>query len=176
MAQPAIGGGSWPRRLTRTDPERMTTRARVLVLIVAFRNFALGACLLATPGRFTSISYDVIRSLPWPVWAWMMLATGVACAAAAISMDELTARVGVGASATISLVWAAGFGMAVCGTGASPAGVIVWASLAAKDFLIVSYPMASPFEPIIRRVFRVLDLDSAGDGDVVGDMPPPRKR
>lgn len=134
----------------------MTTRARVLVTIVAARNLLLGASLLLVPGRFSSNSYNVISSVPWAVWGVVMLAVAVLCTAAAITMDELTARVGVGASATLSLVWAVGFAAATFEhagqPAASPAGVIIWASLTAKDFLIVSYPMASPFEPIIDRI------------------------
>jgi hypothetical protein len=135
----------------------MTTRARFLVTIVAARNLLLGSSLLLVPGRFTSNSYNVISSVPWAAWGIIMLVVAVVCAAAAITMDELIARVGVGASATLSLVWAVGFAAATFAPGqgqaaASPAGVIVWASLTAKDFLIVSYPMASPFEPIIDRI------------------------
>lgn len=138
-----------------TNPILMTTRARFLVMIVAARNLLLGASLLLVPERFTSNSYAVISSVPWAAWGVMMLAVAIVSAASAITMDELTARIAVGASATLSLVWAVGFAIAAAAPGwpaASPAGVIIWASLTAKDFLIVSYPMASPFEPIIDRV------------------------
>jgi hypothetical protein len=154
-----------------TDPVLMTTRARILVLIVAFRNFTLGAAILAMQDRFTSNSYDVIRSVPWPLWGWSMIVVGVLCTAAALSMDELTARVGVGLSATVSLVWAVGFTCATFGEfHASPAGPIVWASLTAKDFLICSYPMASPFEPIIRRALIALVPGLRADGGAGGDL------
>lgn len=139
----------------QTDPILMTTRARFLVTIVAARNLLLGASLLFVPERFSSNSYAVISCVPWAAWGVVMLAVAVVAAAAAITMDELVARVGVGASATLSLVWAVGFGAAAMvptGRPASPAGVIIWASLTAKDFLICSYPMASPFEPIIDRI------------------------
>lgn len=159
---PDAGSARPPRRARAlewaapaTDPVLMTARARFLVVIVAARNLALGASLLLLPERFTSNSYAVISSLPWAVWGVGMLVVGVVCVAAAITMDELTARVGVGLSATVSLVWAVGFALATLPGDhppASPAGVIVWASLTAKDFLIVSYPMASPFEPIINRI------------------------
>lgn len=138
-----------------TNPVLMTTRARFLVTIVAARNLLLGAALLLVPERFTSTSYSVISCMPWTAWGVIMLAVAVMSAAAAITMDELIARVAVGASATLSLVWAVGFAIAAAAPGwpaASPAGVIVWASLTAKDFLICSYPMASPFEPIIDRI------------------------
>jgi hypothetical protein len=95
----------------------MTTRARFLVTIVAARNLLLGSSLLLVPGRFTSNSYNVISSVPWAAWGIVMLVVAVVCAAAAITMDELIARVGVGASATLSLVWAVGFAAATFAPG-----------------------------------------------------------
>lgn len=153
--EPAAHRPRLPPVLPASDPVLMTLRARIFVSIVAARNIALGLTLILMTDRYSSPSYDVIERVPMQTWGVITVGIGVVCAAAAASMSEALARFGVGLAATASLMWAVGFAAALSQVpGASPAGVIVWSSLTLKDYLICAYPMASPFEPIVRRLSR----------------------
>ena len=140
--------------LIATDPIRMSLRARVYLGIVAVQCFVMGGFFLFEPSWFVSSSYDQIRDVaPLPVWSFAFLIAGAICAAAAHFMDEHVARYGLMLTAVLECIWVGGFIAAwFAGSLQSPLGPLVWGVLLARDLVILSQPLCTPFEDIIRRI------------------------
>lgn len=138
----------------RHEPEVMTGRARVYLVIAALRHMLIGLCCVLVPETFQSSSFDPLRAiLPLRVWGFAFLAAAFVCTVAAIRRSEHLARLGLIMSGTTSAVWATGFLLAwVSGDLSSPTGPIIWWAVTLKDFVVCSQPMRSPFEPLVRAV------------------------
>jgi hypothetical protein len=158
------------RGLLHTEPERMTTRARLFMTVVALRNGAIGASLLLAQRQYgaPNAAFSLVRNaMPIPVWGALMVAIGLTAAYSAVVMSRRWATWAIGLSATISGTWMACFAMQygiLAGTagGMSPMLPILWGALTAKDLVIAAQPMRSPFEPLIQRL---LHEGPGPDGD-----------
>lgn len=149
-------------RILHSAPERMTTRARVFLLVVAGRNTAIGISLLLAGRQYgaPNVSFELVRSaMPIPVWGILMVAIGSVAGYSAAAASRGWATWAIALSATISGTWATCLGIQFIQTMHIPGGMapmlpVLWAALTAKDLVIAWQPMRSPFEPWIQRLLR----------------------
>ncbi|NUP03547.1 MAG: hypothetical protein HOW59_37055 [Nonomuraea sp.] len=140
-----------PERLL-TAANDMTARARWYLGIASVRHILVGGFALAAPESFRSTSFLPILSAA-PLWLWGLIFLGIACAYAAISKHEPTARLGMAWSATSTLLVGVGLLLAVFTHQlSSPTGPIVWLAIALKDFVVCAQPIRSPFEGLAERL------------------------
>jgi hypothetical protein len=162
-----------PRRPARgvlqSEPERMTTRARVFMAVVATRNIVVGLSLLLAQKQYgePNLAFGVVRAvMPIPVWGIAMVAIGILAGCSAAALLRPWATWAIALSATISGTWCMCLSiqfvqvLQVAG-GLSPMLPVLWGALTAKDLVIAWQPMRSPFEPVIRRLLSDSDSDEA---------------
>lgn len=158
-------------RLLHSEPERMTTRARVFMAVVAGRNIAIGVSLLLAQKQYgpPNVAFTIVRSaMPIPAWGILMVVIGATAAISAAAMSRRWATWAIALSATISGTWATCLLMAFLAAlhvhgGMSPMLPVLWAALTAKDLVIAWQPMRSPFEPLIQRLLRDEARDPTGE-------------
>lgn len=166
------------RGLLHTEPERMTTRARLFMTVVALRNAGIGVSLLLAQQQYgpPNSAFILVRNaMPIPVWGGLMIAIGLTAAYSAIVMSRRWATWAIGLSATISGTWMACFVMqygilASTVGGMSPMLPILWGALTAKDLVIAAQPMRSPFEPLIQRLLHEGPGADADDREHMGEV------
>jgi hypothetical protein len=137
------------------SPEQMTGRARAYLIVGSLRYFLIGLAILTRTASalFHSSSPDQLHLFQIaPEWLWIASAFigGVHLTYAAVSGSELHARTALVFSGAMSVMWAVGFGLIAMDGSASLLAAILFAAAAAKDFIVCSRPMRSPFEPLIR--------------------------
>ncbi len=146
-------------KLAHPNPDdRMSARARGYMAVAALRNASLGILLFWWPEFFRSRIYVGIAAmldwLPGPdpqtsliVWGVLFTTVGIVGSYAAARGEAGPARVGLLLSLIITGVWCSGFVMAaVYGDLTAPSALIIWATLALKDLLMLGDPLRVPFE------------------------------
>lgn len=145
--------------ILHSRPDIMTTRARLFLSVVAFRNVMLGICLLVAPEFFSAPNrvFDLVRELaPLDFWGWVMVLIGAMATHAVLAESRSWARAAVYASAGVSGVWTASltiqfFTLSGTAPKMSPMLPLLWLALTCKDLILAWQPMRSPLESVIRR-------------------------
>lgn len=146
------------------ETERMTARARGYLAIVASRHLVLGALCASRPEHFTSGSYDGIKdSLPlvtgdgaMVTWGFIFIVVGILNVIPVVTGRETYARAGLLVNVVVTGFWVGGFISAqITGSSAGPSGLIIWASVVAKDLTMLRDPLRNPFEPIVKQMMSV---------------------
>lgn len=158
--------------LLHSDPEQMTGRAQVYLVVAFVRHTILGVWMLVMPSRFINLEQALGGTLvPWGV---SFAFVGVACLAAAVTRREHIAQTALFLSAvttgaisvSLMLGWLDG---SIVGTTKGPPSPLLWMfgfSLTAKDLIVCRQPLLSPFEPLRRQVRAARQQREAdGDGD-----------
>lgn len=142
----------------------MTGRARGYLAIVAARHLILGSICVVHPEHFTSGSYEGIKdALPFVSgdgamvsWGLIFIIVGILNVIPVLTGRETYARAGLLVNVVVTGFWVGGFIAAqIAGTSAGPSGLIIWASVLAKDSTMLRDPMRNPFEPIVRQMAAV---------------------
>lgn len=155
--------------LVDRSPYAMTTRARVYLATAGLRHFLIGLMLLFVPWLFHSAVYVPIFSLlPLHLWAVLMTTVGASCLAAAAWRNAALARLGMGASAVLTLALAAGLLIGVVATWVEWVDRVGWPLV--QQLLVdhpAQYPAAllaygpaplTPFLPLIMLAITVKDF------------------
>jgi len=143
--------------LTRAvQANEMTQRAKWYLAVASCRHLLTGCIALALPGTFKSTSFlPILEAAPLWFWALIFVGAGISCGAAALSGHEGLARLGMGWSATSTLIVGAGLLIATfTGQLSSPTGPILWLAVAFKDFVVCAQPIRSPFEGLAEQLAR----------------------
>lgn len=140
----------------QTYEYRMTSRARWYLNVGAGRHLAVGGFTLFFPGMFSNPSWiPIINYAPLWVWALGFIVAGAVCIAAALLRSANLARIGLILSASITLACGVGIGLGIAmawvhGQQVTPIIVFLLLSLAFKDYVVCTQPMASPFESLMK--------------------------
>jgi hypothetical protein len=138
-------------------PADMTRRARAYLMIGGLRHALIGIFAIGWSDQFTNAAYlPVVSYAPMWLWGGAMLAIAVVMGLAAKLRKAGWARVGLIASASITLALGSGLSLGIIGAWAdgktaTPILAILLLALAAKDFAVCTQPMRSPFEPLMGR-------------------------
>lgn len=132
----------------------MTNRARAYLAIAGGRHLLVGGFALTVPEWFKSTAFlPIIEAAPLWFWGAFSVSIAIACIGAAATRSEPLARLGMGGSATLTLIIGVGLLMSVfTGQSTSPTGPIIWLAVALKDFVVCAQPIRSPFEGLTERL------------------------
>jgi hypothetical protein len=140
----------------KSAANEMTARARGYLWVATARHLLTGGFALAMPNTFKSTSFlPILEVAPLWFWAAIFIGAGIACGVAAAFRHEAFARLGMGWSATSTLIVGIGLLIAVfTGQLSSPTGPIIWLAVALKDFVVCAQPIRSPFEGLAEQLAR----------------------
>lgn len=137
------------------SPTAMTRRARTYLLIGGLRHLVIGGFMLSLPGQFKAAAFiPIVGAAPLWMWSGTFLLTAVLCVLGSAVRNRDTARIGLIASAATSGIMAMGlilgaFNQWMHGLPATPITAVLLASLTAKDLVMCTQPMRTPFEEML---------------------------
>ena len=122
----------------------MTGRVRAYMIVDALRHLAFGVALLLAPAAFNPLAYGVLWEVA-PHWVWVssLIVGATHLGYAAITGNEIQARLALIMSATVSIMWAASFALIAAST-PTLSLPILFAAVAVKDLIICSGPLHAP--------------------------------
>ena len=123
----------------------MTGRVRAYMIVDGLRHLAFGAALLLAPAAFNPLAYGFLWDVA-PRWVWIssLLVGTVHLGYAALTGNELHARMALVMSASVSVMWAVSFALITATATPSLSLPILFAAVAVKDLIICSGPLHEP--------------------------------
>lgn len=142
--------------IAKRPANEMTTRARWYLGVASTRHLLVGGFALLMPATYKSPSFGpLIDAAPLWFWGLVFIGAGVACGLASVLRHEGFARLGMGWSATSTLIVGSGLMIAIFTHDlSSPTGPIIWLAVAFKDFVVCAQPIRSPFEGLAEQMAR----------------------
>lgn len=137
----------------------LSLRARAYLWSYTVANILLGVFLLFTPELFQSQSFDALRAVfALPVWGAIYLVVAVVTFVGAYKGTEKPARAALLANLVTTGGFFAGFTAAMIeNTSSSPSGPIAWGLLTILNLIMLSNPLRTPFEDLVKEITEETD-------------------
>lgn len=132
----------------------LSLRARAYLWSYTLANLVMGSLLVALPSAFQSQSFGALRALfPLPVWGFIYLAVALVTCYGAYRGTERPARAALLANLFTTGGFFAGFTAAMIdNTSSSPSGPIAWGLLTVLNLIMLSNPLRTPFEDLVKGI------------------------
>lgn len=137
----------------------LSLRARAYLWSYTIANLAMGLLLVFVPLAFESQSFDALRALfPLPVWGAIYLGVALITCYGAYRGTERPARAALLANLVTTGGFFAGFTAAMIdNTSSSPSGPIAWGLLTVLNLIMLSNPLRTPFEDLVKEITEEVD-------------------
>ncbi len=132
----------------------LSLRARAYLWSYTLANVVMGSLLVFVPTAFQSQSFGALRDFfPLPVWGVVYLLVGAITCYGAYRGTERPARAALLANLMTTGGFFAGFTAAMIhNTSSSPSGPIAWGLLTVLNLIMLSNPLRTPFEDLVKEI------------------------